>query len=156
MHCFLSSTRAGAGSHCSSKVLAGGSYVLASNPTGSQGFSLLEALIAVAVLAIALAAALGTAASTLERGERMRRELAMARLAENLLERAGLDLLVHAPSEEGANDGFSWRLSRERIGPEKTAARRDEPALWRIVAEVIDSSSGRSFILSTLRFEALR
>ncbi|MCS6878668.1 MAG: type II secretion system protein [Geminicoccaceae bacterium] len=113
-------------------------------------------MVAIVVLGIALSVALQTAGSTLDRAERARRELAMARFAETLLERAGVDLLLGATRMEGQEGTFFWRLYREREDPSEVARRSGGPVLWRIVAEVEDRAHGRSFALSTLRFEASR
>lgn len=113
---------------------------------------------AVAVLAIVLSGALAAAGGSLGVAERARRDLAMAMLAETLLDRAGLDLLLGVSVEEGRVDGVRWRLERT---PASLAAERPRPALerrarlWRIAARVEDET-GASLELATLRLEVLR
>ncbi len=115
------------------------------------GFGLIEALVALAVLGVVLGGAFATTGSSLGVAERARRELAMAALAESLLERAGLDLLVEESVAEGRAEGFTWRLERTPLPepdgrPQRPGERR--PRLWRIEARVEDGRGG--FSLATL------
>lgn len=132
-------------------------------PGSRRGFSLIEALVAVAVLAVVLSGALAAAGGSLGVAERARRDLAMATLAETLLERAGLDLLVGTTVEEGTSGGWRWRLERvaqagaddgaPSAGVRSSDQRR--PRLWRIAARVEDGS-GAGIELATLRLEVAR
>jgi prepilin-type N-terminal cleavage/methylation domain-containing protein len=126
-------------------------------PAAARGFGLIEALVAVAVLGIVLGGALAAGGSSLGVGERGRREFAMAALAETLLERAGLDLLVEAPVADGSTHGLRWRLERtpwaDGDAPPRPGERR--PRLWRIEARVEDGA-GAVFTLATLELAVPR
>lgn len=127
-------------------------------PTGRTGFSLIEALVAIAVLGVVLGGAVAASGGSLEIAERSRRELAMAQLAESLLARAGLDLLGEAAVAEGRSGGLRWRLIRAREEPEGGGPIRTGEAratLWRITAEIEDEAGGR-FALATLRLGGFR
>lgn len=122
-----------------------------------RGFSLIEAVVALAVLAIALGGALSAAGGSLGVAERGRRDLAMATLAESLLERVGLDLAVDAAVEEGRVGPFRWRVERTPAAGEP-AVRRAGPrpvVLWRIAARVEDAG-GAGVELATLRLGPAR
>lgn len=123
-----------------------------------RGFSLVEALVALVVLAVVLGGALAAGAGSLGVAERGRRELAMAMLAESLLARAGLDLLVDAPVAEGSERGLRWRLERSPVvGPGARPPRPGErrATLWRIAARVEDERGGR-LSLATLELAEYR
>lgn len=126
--------------------------------TDSAGFSLVEALVAIAVLGVVLGGAVAASGGSLEIAERSRRELAMARLAESLLDRAGLDLLTEAAVAEGRSGALRWRLVRlreqsETGGPIRAGEAR--ATLWRITAEIEDEAGDR-FVLATLRLGGFR
>ncbi len=118
-----------------------------------RGFSLIEALVALAVLGIVLGTALAAGGGSLDVADRARREAAMAVFALSLLERAGLDLLRDTPLAEGTHGGFRWRLERRPAEEEGTApgdrAGERRVRLWRIEARVEDGRGGR-FVLATL------
>jgi len=125
-----------------------------------RGFSLVEALVAAAVLGVAMGAALAAAGAALGPAERGRHEAAMALLAESLLERAGLDLLVEVPIAEGTAGGLRWRLERTPFGEPgeeepRSRGRERRARLWRIEARVEDGK-GAVVTLSTLELSALR
>lgn len=125
----------------------------------ARGMGLVEALVALAVLGIVLGGAMAASGSSLGVAERGRRELAMAALAESLLERAGLDLLVDSDLAEGtAEGGLRWRLERAPLvepdaAPPRPGARRAR--LWRIEARVEDGRGG-ALVLSTLELAEVR
>lgn len=124
----------------------------------ARGFSLIEALVALAVLGIVLGGALAAGGASLGSAARGRRDLAMATLAETLLERAGVDLLLDSPVAEGSARGLRWRLERTLADePSPAAARPGErrPLLWRIEARVADPGGG-VFTLTTLDLAAAR
>ncbi len=124
-------------------------------PANRGGFGLIEAVVTLAVLGIVLGGAFATTGSSLGVAERARRELAMAALAESLLERAGLDLLVEETVAEGRAEGFDWRLERTPMPePEARPLRPGEPRprLWRIEARVEDGRGGFSLATFELAF----
>jgi prepilin-type N-terminal cleavage/methylation domain-containing protein len=127
-------------------------------PDQGSGFSLVEALVALAVLGIVLGGALAAGGGSLGVADRSRRELAMTLLAESLLERAGLDLLVDVPVAEGTAGGLRWRLERapfaEAQGPATRPVER-RARLWRIEARVEDGRGG-AVRLATLELAAQR
>ncbi len=78
-----------------------------------RGFTLLEALVALAVLSTVLASAFGVFSSGLKALSRGDQRLTLALIAENLLERADIDLVRTRPEASGTMaDGVSWRVTR--------------------------------------------
>jgi general secretion pathway protein I len=126
-------------------------------PRDRRGFSLIEAVVALAILAIVLGGALAAAGGTLGVAERGRRDLAMATLAESLLDRVDLDLAVDAAVAEGRAGPFRWRLERTPATTERPGRRPGTRAvaLWRIAARIEDGA-GASLELATLRLGEVR
>lgn len=122
-----------------------------------RGFSLIEAVVALALLAIVLGGALAAAGGSLGVAERGRRDVAMAALAESLLERVDLDLAVDAAVEEGRLGPYRWRLERTPATVEPAGRRTGprSPVLWRIAARVEDGG-GAGLELATLRLGPVR
>jgi prepilin-type N-terminal cleavage/methylation domain-containing protein len=86
--------------------------------TGQRGFTLLEALVALAVLSTVLAAAFGVFSSGLKALSRGDERLTLALIAESLLERADVDLVRTRPEASGTMaDGVSWRVTRTPYDP---------------------------------------
>jgi prepilin-type N-terminal cleavage/methylation domain-containing protein len=83
-----------------------------------RGFTLLEALVALAVLATVLASAFGVFSSGLRALSRGDQRLTLALIAESLLERADIDLVRARPEASGTMaDGVSWRVTRTPYDP---------------------------------------
>jgi prepilin-type N-terminal cleavage/methylation domain-containing protein len=80
----------------------------------SRGFTLLEALVALAVLGMVLSGAFGVFSSSLKGLSRGDERLTVALFAESLLGRADLDL-TQGEGEVGGRttDGMTWRVTRQ-------------------------------------------
>ena len=80
----------------------------------SRGFTLLEALVALAVLGMVLSGAFGVFSSSLKGLSRGDERLTVALFAESLLGRADLDL-AQGEGEVGGRtaDGMTWRVTRQ-------------------------------------------
>lgn len=136
------------------------------DPRGSEaGFTLLEALVALSVLAIVGATVLELAALGVRGVTRAGEEAELARLAADLLE--GSDGL---PDEAGAAangttaDGLSWQISaRPWVDPvvrdpakldltdlSRTRTGQPGPSLWRVTVTVSDGK-GSTYELAVLR-----
>lgn len=80
----------------------------------SRGFTLLEALVALAVLGMVLSGAFGVFSSSLKGLSRGDERLTVALFAESLLGRADLDLAQGAGEVGGRTaDGMTWRVTRQ-------------------------------------------
>jgi prepilin-type N-terminal cleavage/methylation domain-containing protein len=79
-----------------------------------RGFTLLEALVALAVLGMVMSGAFGVFSSGLRGLSRGDERLTVALFAESLLNRADLDLTLGAGEASGRTaDGMSWRVTRQ-------------------------------------------
>jgi prepilin-type N-terminal cleavage/methylation domain-containing protein len=86
--------------------------------SGQKGFTLLEALVALAVLSTVLAGAFGVFSSGLKALSRGDERLTLALIAESLLDRADIDLVRTRPEASGTMaDGVSWRVTRTPYDP---------------------------------------
>jgi prepilin-type N-terminal cleavage/methylation domain-containing protein len=81
---------------------------------GAAGFTLLETIVAMAVLAIVLVSALRVSTDGGWRVDRTTHRLALVRIADRLIERADVDLPVASGPLTGTEGGASWRLERSR------------------------------------------
>lgn len=83
------------------------------------GFTLLEALVALAVLSAVLAGVFNVFSSGLRGLSRSDQQLTLALAAESLLDRAELDLAPTGPGDVGGvlPDGVSWRLAKRTYDP---------------------------------------
>jgi general secretion pathway protein I len=83
-------------------------------PDHAAGFTLIEVLVALAVLAAVLSSALGVFSTGLRGLSRSDERLTLALFAESLLTRSGLDLARGADGEASGStaDGLSWRVRR--------------------------------------------
>ena len=81
---------------------------------GDAGFTLIEVLVALAVLAAVLSGALGVFSTGLRGLSRSDERLTLALFAESLLTRSGLDLARGADAEASGStaEGLSWRVRR--------------------------------------------
>ena len=117
-----------------------------------DGFSLIEALVAMAMLAAAGVVALQVVSSSSDRSARATARLRATLAAEALLNRVGLDLPLKAQSLAGAfQDGSSWRLS-VRAYEEDGSPRSPDDRLLRVEVEVAPKGRRRDAVrLVTLR-----
>jgi general secretion pathway protein I len=83
----------------------------------ARGFTLVELLVALAILAVALGVLLGAISDSLDRVRRDRSDGTALALAQSLLDRAGTERpLVPGISEGDAAEGFHWSLDVTSYG----------------------------------------
>ncbi|WP_188054561.1 type II secretion system minor pseudopilin GspI [Sphingosinithalassobacter sp. CS137] len=108
----------------------------------AQGFSLIEALVALAVLAIATVGLIGTVESHIDSTRAMERRAAAMWVAENRLAELSLAGGGAAPgADEVAMLGYDWRVAVDRSST-------DDPEIARVRIEVFPS--GEQSALATL------
>ena len=110
----------------------------------NSGFSLVETLVALAILGAALPALYTTISGSLDRDTRQASRVESAYLAASLLDRVGLDI----PAVPGVTEGDYWWLE---IAPFNETAREtaEDPMLYRVTATVATGSD------TSLRMERL-
>jgi general secretion pathway protein I len=121
--------------------------------TDERGFTLIEVLIALAILGVSLGVVLTTVSDSLARTRRSEQELLATSFAQSLQSRVGADLSVKGDNASGeVPGGFSWRLSIEKFGSE------EERASWEanpvtVTATVVWQEAGndRSIALKTVK-----
>lgn len=117
---------------------------------GRRGFTLMEVLIAFAILAVSLPALLHLGSTGLDGMERARRVTGAVDLAESLLAEAGQGaaLTPGTRSGESADGLYAWTLRVEKAEDIGFEARLMEP--YRVTAEVTGPRL-RAITLSTVR-----
>lgn len=134
--------------------------------TGERGFTLIEVLVALAVLGLVLTAVFriyGTGTLAVGRGVD---ELRLALAAETVLARTRLDLDPRQGRAEGSIDGIDWRMEArpmplpprsaelQRLFPGRTGAPGNlgqaAPQLWEV--QVTVAAAGRSFALASVQW----
>jgi general secretion pathway protein I len=119
---------------------------------GQSGFTLIEVLVALTILAISLSVLLAIFLQGLDRARESRSESSARVLAQSLLSQARSAANVAVGSSAGKSAGFLWRLQIEPYGTGAERAAWQENAT-QIVATVSWRGDGgmRSVSLSTLR-----
>lgn len=117
---------------------------------GQSGFTLIEVLVALAILGLSASALLRLAANGVERVQESEAEMAASALAQSLLARAGQDIPLKDGDLAGEEAGLKWRL---RVSPYGSLA--DHQA-WASDARQVSVSvswggAGRSVDLAGLR-----
>jgi general secretion pathway protein I len=118
-----------------------------------RGFTLIEVLIALAILGVSLAVVLTTVSDSLSRTRRGEQELLATSLARSLIDRVGADLALKSSDTSGdADDGFSWRLSVTEYGDDKEREAWDANPV-NVIATVMWREAGeeRSVTLKTIK-----
>jgi general secretion pathway protein I len=117
------------------------------------GFTLVEVVVALAILALSLAVLLNVISSGIRQTDSAKKMTQAGSLAQSLLSKLGTEM----PIQEGLTsgefaEGFRWRVRAERYGDAED--RRDWPvAAYAISVEILwgDASDERSVALNTLR-----
>jgi general secretion pathway protein I len=118
------------------------------------GFTLVEIIVALAILSISLGLLLNVISSGMWRSSQAQSLSEANSLAQSLLARVGADLPIEPAQRAGEfAGGFHWRLSIERYG---TAVDREQwpTGAYTVTARVLwgaDQADERSVTLSTLR-----
>jgi general secretion pathway protein I len=82
----------------------------------ARGFTLVELLVALAILTIALAVLFGAISSSLDRTRRSRDEAVASSLVQSLLTRANVGPVAPSDANGAYSNGFRWHLSVKRYG----------------------------------------
>lgn len=117
-----------------------------------RGFTLLECLVAFAVLLLALGLVMPLFGEVLDHSARAAEEAEAASLARAILDRVGVDLPLADGSREEDEAGFRWRLAIAPYGSDED--RQGWPAgAHRVTVTVAWRAAGRErdLTLSTLR-----
>jgi general secretion pathway protein I len=116
------------------------------------GFTLVEVIVALAMLSVGLTVLLGMISSGIGRTGTAERTAEAASLAQSLLAEAGTELAVGAEERNGTfPHGYRWHLMMQPYRTRDDAERRIQ--LYRVAAQVDwgEGTDRRSFALSTLR-----
>ena len=108
--------------------------------TGGKGFTLLEVMVAVAILAIALVTLLGSQSRSLSVDEVARFQTRAALLARDRMTR----LLLEDPAGLGADEGdfgdrapgYFWRLETRSVGGEESGIENGDDLLTELILTV--------------------
>ncbi len=125
--------------------------------TRSPGFTLLELLVALAILALSLTAAMQVFGEGLRGARQAEDYLTATALAQTELARLGIETFVPLAAGRHAgrhDDRFSWELQIAPLGTENTGAPGlPRAALFSLVYRVIwqDHGTERSLTLETIR-----
>jgi general secretion pathway protein I len=118
------------------------------------GFTLVEVIVALAMLSVGLTVLLGIISSSLSRTGIAERTAEAASLAQSLLAQAGTELAIGAGERDGVfPHDYRWHLTM-RPYPSPHQAPERAIALYQVTAQVGwgEGAEQRSFVLSTLRF----
>ena len=117
-----------------------------------RGFTLIEIIVALAILAVALGALFQSFSTGLRATVVSDRQEAAVMLAQSLLDRIGQDIPLAAGEQAGVSeDGLRWSIA---IAPSPLIApdrRADSPLLPFDVVVTVASDGGRPLTLTTLR-----
>ena len=117
------------------------------------GFTLLEVLVALAVLSLALAVLLPSVTDSIGRARRGERISGARIVAAELLDRVGVDLPLRIGETEGMTGIYRWRVA---IAPGRTLS-EPSPALPRVITLEVswpDLRGRRSLTVRTMRLQA--
>ncbi len=112
------------------------------------GFSLVEALVALAAVAMVLGVALQQARLTLNAARKAERQSLALLLAESKLSELTLREDWRLGEEAGEEAGLRWRL---QLQPREGNSLLDGPRLWQVHVEVRDAANDANIVLSSLR-----
>lgn len=118
-----------------------------------SGFTLVEVIVALAMLSIGLSVLLGVISGSLRQTSDAARMAEASALAQSLLAEVGTELPIKAEERAGEfPNGYRWRLKMEPCGD---ATEREEwpVGAYKVLAEIEweDSAQRRSYLLTSLR-----
>ncbi|WP_409977601.1 MULTISPECIES: prepilin-type N-terminal cleavage/methylation domain-containing protein [unclassified Bradyrhizobium] len=125
----------------------------ASKRRGEAGFSLVEVIVALAMLSVGLTVLLGMISNGLGRTGTAERTAEAVSLAQSLLAEVGAELAIKADLRAGEfPHGFRWHLTMRPYHPSREGGERGIE-LYQVSAQVDwdEGADQRSFELSTLR-----
>ena len=122
----------------------------------ARGFTLIEVLAALAILAMTAAFALRALSGALMLTDRGEREQAALSVAESVLDRVGRDIEVREGEQDGRTaDGFAWQVRMSSYANGAGALETRPPAAHGIIVDVTVSWKAQRYTrklhLSTLR-----
>lgn len=120
---------------------------------GEAGFTLVEVIVALAVLSIGIGVLFGTISASLRRSAAAARTAEASSLAQSLLARVGTEIPIRADEQSGElANGYRWTLKTSVYGD---ARERQEWPIggYRVAAEVNWQEGGqaRFYVIETLR-----
>lgn len=121
---------------------------------GEQGFTLLEILVALAILSVSLATLLGIFSMSLDRARQSENEMSARILAQALIAQADAVTDPQLGARGGtAGHGYSWRLELRPYGANASFGPASDTRLASVTASVMWQGSGgtRSLTLYSLR-----
>jgi len=122
-------------------------------PDGEAGFTVVEVVVALTILALALGVLLNVMSSSIRQTGQAETVAEAGSLAQSLLAKIGTELPLRDGWITGQSDrGFRWRVQIDGYG-EGTDRREWPVAAHQVLAEVLwsDGPQERSLVLTTLR-----
>jgi general secretion pathway protein I len=122
-------------------------------PDGEAGFTVVEVVVALTILALALGVLLNVMSNSVRQTGRAEAVAEAGSLAQSLLAKIGTELPLHDGQITGQSDhGFRWRVQIDAYG-DGTNRREWPVAAHQVLAEVLwsDGLQERSLVLTTLR-----
>ena len=123
-----------------------------------RGFTLLETLVALTVLALSFGIFLQAFSSNLRVGNASARALAASQLAETLIARAGSELALDGLDAAGSQDSLVWRLRAREAMP--APGESPLPRVFEVSATIAWSDGGpgrqRDLTITTFKLEQAR
>lgn len=121
--------------------------------SSEAGFTLVEVIVALAMLSIGLGVVLGVISSSLRQAAKAERMAEAGSLAQSLMAEVGVDIQIKPEARDGQfPHGYRWRLKMQPYGD---AREREEwpVGVYAISTEVEwdDGAQPRSYALTTLR-----
>src|SRR5262245_39530224 len=122
-----------------------------SDASGAAGFTLLEALIAIVILALSLSALLQAYGTGLRGVAKIDDHLRARLLAQSVMAELSHDRRLRPGSVQGRQDKFVWTLSVTRFDDGETPAQQPNPWTLHRLALTVSWPEGRRIELQTLR-----
>src|SRR5690349_15473506 len=119
------------------------------NERGNDGFTLLEVLVALAILGASLTAVLMSLSNHRAWRARSEARLHLARTADALLQRVGLDIPLRQGQASGESDNLQWIIAM--TAHDVRMGSMGNPQLYGVRVTVSSRASGDRVVLTTLR-----
>lgn len=117
-----------------------------------EGFTLIEVLVALAILSISMAVLLGVFSDSLSRVRANETRTVAGALAQSLLAEVGISRPLHVGDETGdLANGYRWRLHAEPYGSDQDRQAWPVVALLVSVAVWKEGDAAKAMELTTLR-----